>query len=382
MVITDVKTYYIRPRWMLVKISTDEGVVGWGEPTLEGKSTVVSEAINVFKQFLIGQDPMNIEHLYNVLYRRGFYRGGGILCSAISGIEQALWDIKGKYLGVPVWQLLGGKCRDRIRMYAHLMPNIDKPTKEQIKEWVNRRKVQGFKSVKMGMFCPVRHIDSMAMVEEYIETFAYVREVAGKEMDIAIDFHGRISPAMAPVLCRELEPYHPMFIEEPVLPENVDAMLKVAQKTTIPIAAGERLFTAFAFREYIEKQVLNVLQPDLCHCGGILQAFKIAAMGSNYYCSVAPHNPLGPVSLAACLQLATCIENFTAQEHPTLPNQLDLGVGLLKKPFIIKDGYVDVPTAPGLGVEIDEDKLAELLYDGTWHNPVSIYLDDNSIGEW
>lgn len=382
MVITDVKTYYIRPRWMLVKISTDEGVVGWGEPTLEGKSTVVSEAINVFKQFLIGQDPMNIEHLYNVLYRRGFYRGGGILCSAISGIEQALWDIKGKYLGVPVWQLLGGKCRDRIRMYAHLMPNVDKPTKEQIKEWVNRRKVQGFKSVKMGMFCPVRHIDSMAMVEEYIETFAYVREVAGKEMDIAIDFHGRISPAMAPVLCRELEPYHPMFIEEPVLPENVDAMLKIAQKTTIPIAAGERLFTAFAFREYIEKQVLNVLQPDLCHCGGILQAFKIAAMGSNYYCSVAPHNPLGPVSLAACLQLATCIENFTAQEHPTLPNQLDLGVGLLKKPFIIKDGYVDVPTAPGLGVEIDEDKLAELLYDGTWHNPVSIYLDDNSIGEW
>ena len=382
MVITDVKTYYIRPRWMLVKISTDEGVVGWGEPTLEGKSTVVSEAINVFKQFLIGQDPMNIEHLYNVLYRRGFYRGGGILCSAISGIEQALWDIKGKYLGVPVWQLLGGKCRDRIRMYAHLMPNVDKPTKEQIKEWVNRRKVQGFKSVKMGMFCPVRHIDSMAMVEEYIETFAYVREVAGKEMDIASDFHGRISPAMAPVLCRELEPYHPMFIEEPVLPENVDAMLKIAQKTTIPIAAGERLFTAFAFREYIEKQVLNVLQPDLCHCGGILQAFKIAAMGSNYYCSVAPHNPLGPVSLAACLQLATCIENFTAQEHPTLPNQLDLGVGLLKKPFIIKDGYVDVPTAPGLGVEIDEDKLAELLYDGTWHNPVSIYLDDNSIGEW
>ena len=388
MKITDIQVYFVKPRWMLVKVMTDEGIWGWGEPTLEGRSTVVAAAIEVFREYLIGEDPMNIEHLYNVLYRRGFYRGGAILCSAISGIEQALWDIKGKYLGVPVWQLLGGKCRERIRMYAHVMPYRDRGGRqegndaEEVKRCVELRKAQGFKSVKMAMVCPVRHIDSLKMVEEYVELFSLVRQTAGREMDIAIDFHGRVSPAMAPILCRELEPYYPMFVEEPVLPENVDAMVKIAQKTTIPIAAGERLFTSFAFREYVEKQALQVLQPDLCHCGGILQAFKIAAMGANYYCSVAPHNPLGPVSLAACLQLATCIENFTAQEHPTLENKLDLGVGLLKKPFVVEDGYIAVPTEPGLGVDVDEELLSGLLYDGNWRNPASFVLDDGSIGEW
>ena len=382
MVITNLEVFFIQPRWMLVKISTDEGIVGWGEPTLEGRVTVVKAAIEVFKECLIGQDPMNIEHLYHVMYRTGFYRGGAVIVSAISGIEQALWDIKGKYLGVPVWQLLGGKCRDKIRMYAHLMPNIDHPTKDDIDHWVNKRKAEGFKSVKMGMFCPVRHIDSMKMVKEYIDIFAYVREVAGMEMDIAIDFHGRISPAMAPILCRELEQYYPMFIEEPVLPENVDALVKVTNKTTIPIATGERIFTTFGFREIIEKQAANVLQPDVCHCGGILQTFKIAAMGADYYMNVAPHNPLGPVALAACLQVDTCVANFTAQEHPTLPSKLDLGVGLFKEPFEIKDGYIDIPTKPGLGFEIDEELLKDHLYDGKWRNPAVCALDDNSLGEW
>ncbi|MFI3207350.1 MAG: galactonate dehydratase [Clostridia bacterium] len=382
MKITDLKVYYIKPRWMLVKIITDEGIVGWGEPTLEGRSTVVGEAIEVFKEYLIGEDPMNIEHLYHVMSRRGFYRGGAVICSAISGIEQALWDIKGKYLGVPVWQLLGGKCRDRIRMYAHLLPDLDHPTKDEIDFWINKRKEQGFKSGKMGMFCPVRHIDSMQMIEDYVNNFAYVREVAGKELDIAIDFHGRVSPAMAPILCRELEPYHPMFVEEPVLPENVDALLKVSNKTTIPIASGERIFTTFGFREMIEKQAVNVLQPDVCHCGGILQTFKIAAMGADYYMNIAPHNPLGPVALAACLQIDTCVANFTAQEHPTLPSKLDLGVGLFKEPFEIKDGFIDIPTKPGLGFEIDEDLLQTLLYDGNWRNPNVVSADDKSLAEW
>ncbi|WP_010166629.1 galactonate dehydratase [Candidatus Epulonipiscium viviparus] len=382
MKIINLEVFYIKPRWMLVKISTDEGIVGWGEPTLEGRATVVGEAIRVFKEYLLGEDPMNIEHLYNVMYRRGFYRGGAVICSAISGIEQALWDIKGKFLGVPVWQLLGGRCRDKIRMYAHLLPNIDHPQKDQIDQWVARRKEQGFKSVKMGMFVPVRHIDSMKMVKDYIRTFSYVREVAGDDLDIAIDFHGRISPAMAPVLCRELEPFHPMFIEEPVLPENVDALVKVADKTTIPIAAGERIFTTFGFRELIEKQAINIVQPDLCHCGGILQTFKIAAMAANYYINVAPHNPLGPVALAASLQIDTCIENFTAQEHPTLPDKLDLGVGLFKEPFEINDGYIDVPTRPGLGFEIDEHLLQNHIYDGNWRNPTVCSQDDNSLGEW
>jgi galactonate dehydratase len=383
MKITDVQVFQIQPRWMLVKISTDEGISGWGEPTLEGKATVVEEAIYVFTDLLIGEDPMRIEHLYNKLYRGSFYRGGAVLCSAISGIEQALWDIKGKKLGVPVWQLLGGKCRDRIRMYAHTVPFNDNPSGEEIRYWVKKRINDGFTALKTSMVAPpIRHIDTWEKVESIVERIAAMREAAGKNVDIAIDFHGRISPAMAPILMKELEPYHPMFIEEPVLPENVDVMKKISGKTVIPIAAGERLFTSFGFREIIEKQAVNVVQPDLCHCGGIIQAYKIAAMAENYYISVAPHNPLGPVALAACLQIDTCISNFTAQEHPTHEAKLDLGYGLFKEAFEIKNGYIDVPEKPGLGFEIDEYALKELIYDGRWSNPILYYDDDNSLGEW
>lgn len=383
MKIIDVQVFQIKPRWMLVKISTDEGITGWGEPTLEGKATVVEEAIKVFADLLIGEDPMRIEHLYNKLYRGGFYRGGPILCSAISGIEQALWDIKGKRLGVPVWQLLGGKYRDRIRMYAHTVPFNDDPSKDEISYWVKKRVDDGFTALKTSMVAPpIRHIDTWDKVESIVERIAAMREAAGKNVDIAVDFHGRISPAMAPLLMKELEPYHLMFIEEPVLPENVDVMKKISEKTVIPIAAGERLFTTFGFREIIEKQAVNVVQPDVCHCGGILQTLKIAAMAENYYISVAPHNPLGPVALAACLQIDTCIPNFTAQEHPTHEEKLDLGNGLFKEPFVIKDGYIDVPQRPGLGFEIDEYAVKELSYDGKWSNPILYHEDDNSLGEW
>lgn len=256
------------------------------------------------------------------------------------------------------------------------------PSADDVKYWTNKRKDAGFTALKTVMLAPVKHIDTIALVETFVNRFAQMREIAGKNIDIAIDFHGRVSPAMAPVLCKELEPYYPMFIEEPVLPENVDSMVRIAQKTTIPIATGERLFTTFGYREVIEKQAAQVLQPDICHCGGILQAFKIAAMGANYYCSVAPHNPLGPVALAACLQLDTCIPNFTAQEHPTMKDGSDLGNGILKEPFQIKNGYIDVPTKPGLGIEVDEYLVKELSYDGKWINPLLYYEDDNSLAEW
>lgn len=326
---------------------------------------------------------MNIELLYNMMYRGAFYRGGAVIYSAISGIEQALWDIKGKKLGVPVWQLLGGKCRDRIRMYAHLLPFNDNPTEEDIRYWAKKRLDDGFTALKTSMLTPpVRHIDTLATIRTIVNRMEVLRDAVGEEIDFAIDFHGRISPAMAPVLCRELEKVFPMFIEEPVLPENVDAMAKIARMTTIPIASGERLFTTYGYRELIEKQAVSVVQPDVCHCGGILQTFKIAAMAQNYYMSVAPHNPLGPVALAACLQIDACIQNFTAQEHPTHMERLDLGEGLFRTPFVIKDGYIDVPQGPGLGFEIDEAYLNEILYDGRWSNPVLFFQDDGSMGEW
>lgn len=383
MKITEIQVYHIRPRWMVVKVLTDEGICGYGEPTLEGKATVVEEAVRVLAEVITGQDPLRIEHLYQMMYRGGFYRGGAVLCSAISGIEQALWDIKGKALGAPVWQLLGGKCRERIRMYAHAIPFADDPSEEEIRRWVKKRVDDGFTALKTSMVAPpIRAIDTWAKVEDIVSRIAVMREAAGKNVDIAVDFHGRISPAMAPLLLRELEPFHLMFVEEPVLPENVDVMRKVSESTTIPIAAGERLFTAFGFRELIEKQAVNVAQPDLCHCGGILQGLKIAAMAENYYMPVAPHNPLGPVALAACLQLDACIPNFLAQEHPTQEEGKDLGAGLFREPFVIENGYIAAPEKPGLGFEIEENALLESCYDGKWRNPILFFPEDGSMGEW
>lgn len=381
MKIVKLETFHIRPRWLFLKITTDEGVCGWGEPVIEGRSQIVEEAVHVLGKAIVGEDPMNIEHLWQVMYRGSFYRGGAILCSAISGIEQALWDIKGKVLGVPVWQLLGGKCRDRIRMYSHITP-IENPSPQMLCEAALDKVRQGYDALKTPMRLPVRHIDTMKVVEEYVNKFAALREAVGKEVDIAIDFHGRVSPAMAPIFCRELEPYYPMFVEEPVLPENVDAMVRISRSTTIPIATGERLFTPWAFREVLEKQAAQVLQPDLSHCGGILSTYKIASMAANYYVSIAPHNPLGPIALASCLQIDTCIPNFTAQENIRLEDGSDLGKGIFKQEFEVEQGYIKVPEAPGLGFEVDEYNLKEFIYDGTFTCPVAFYEDDNSLADW
>ena len=381
MKITKLETFHIRPRWLFLKITTDEGMCGWGEPVIEGRSRIVEEAVHVLGEQIIGQDPFQIEHLWQLMYRGSFYRGGAILCSAISGIEQALWDIKGKALGVPVWQLLGGKCRDRIRMYAHITP-IENPSPAIICQAAKEKVAQGYDALKTPMRVPVRHIDTMKTVIEYVDKFAALRDAVGTDVDVAIDFHGRVSPAMAPIFCRELEKYYPMFVEEPVLPENVDSMVRVARSTTIPIATGERLFTPWAFREVLEKQAAQVLQPDLSHCGGILSTYKIASMAANYYASIAPHNPLGPIALASCLQIDTCIPNFTAQENIRLEDGSDLGAGVFKEPFEIVKGYIQVSEKPGLGFEVDEDTMKEFIYDGKFTCPVVYYEDDNSLADW
>lgn len=382
MKITKLESYFVKPRWQFLKVYTDEGLVGYGEPILEGKSTVVAEAVQVLGRMIIGEDPMNIEHLWELMYRGSFYRGGAIIMSAISGIEQALWDIKGKYLHVPVWQLLGGKCRDRIKMYAHVCSGMYDSTRQMKVESARRLVQKGFKALKVTFNCPVRHIDTQEKADQMVEEFAAVREAVGKKIDIAIDFHGRISAAMSIRLCQLLEPYYPMFIEEPVLPENVDVLVKVRESTTIPIATGERLFTKWGFREVIEKQAACVLQPDLCHAGGILETFKIAALAENYYCSLAPHNPLGPIALSSCLQLDTCIPNFTAQEHPTLKEGYDLGKVYFKKPYEIRDGYIDIPQGPGLGFELNEESLETMKYDGYNARTVVYFPDDHSLGEY
>ena len=383
MKITKLETFHVRPRWLFLKIHTDEGLVGYGEPVLEGRARTVETAVNELASYLIGKDPLRIEHHWQAMYRGSFYRGGPVLMSAISGIEQALWDIKGKYYQMPIYEMLGGACRDKIRMYGHLKTvAIERGnTIVQMVEVARQRKAEGFTAAKYSIIPPIQPIDTLAALDSHVERFAAVREALGKEVDLAIDFHGRVSPAMAIRLAQALEPYYPMFIEEPCLPENVDTMVKIATSTTIPIAAGERLFTRWGFREYLEKQAVAVVQPDLCHVGGIFEARKLAAMAEVYYVTVAPHNPLGPISLAACLQLDACIPNFLLQEHPGMPEKWDLGVGYLKQPFVIENGSIALPKGPGLGIELDEAFLQAQSYDGAWDTP-RLYHEDGSVADW
>jgi galactonate dehydratase len=371
MKITKLETFFVKPRWVFLKVSTDEGIVGWGEPVVEGRSQTVTAAVHEIGRYLIGEDPRRIEHHWQAIYRGQFYRGGPVLCSALSGIEQALWDITGKWLGQPVWQLLGGATRDRIRMYGWVGG-------ETYGDYIRSAQVSvdaGFTALKMGLPGAVNIVDTPANADRIVERFAGLRASVGNEIDIGIDFHGRVSPAMAVRLARALEPYAPMFIEEPVLPENVDALVTVARSTTIPIATGERLFTKWGFREVLEKLAAVILQPDLSHAGGILEVKKIAAMAECYFAAIAPHCPLGPIALAACLQLDACIPNFLVQEH------LTTGEGYLKQPFVIQDGYIGVPQKPGLGIDVDEGLMQEKLYDGTWETP-RLWHADGSVADW
>ncbi len=371
MKITRLETFFVKPRWLFLKVHTNEGIVGWGEPVVEGRSQTVAAAVHEIGRYLIDQDPRRIEHHWQAIYRGQFYRGGPVLCSALSGIEQALWDIAGKWLGQPVYQLLGGATRDRIRMYGWLGGATFGDYIESARVRVN----EGFTALKMGLFDAVRIVDTPALVDDAVRRFAEIRQMVGPNVDVGVDFHGRCSPAMSIRLAKALEPYQPMFIEEPVLPENIDALVTVARSTTIPIATGERLFTKWGFREVLEKQAAVILQPDLSHAGGILECKKIAAMAECYYAAIAPHCPLGPIALAACVQLDACIPNFLVQEHVTL------GEGYLKEPFKIVNGYIDVPAAPGLGVEVDEEALADKLYDGSWETP-RLWHEDGSVADW
>ena len=383
MKITKLELIHVKPRWMFLKMYTDKDIVGLGEPILEGHAHAVEAVIREFEEYLIGKDPMQIEHHVQALYRGGFYRGGPLMMSAISGIEQAMWDIKGKYYNCPVYEMLGGKCREKIRMYTHIKvagTAGEFPIEDMLK-MADLRLQKGYTALKYSIIPPIKQIETPENMKKHVERFKKVREHIGDGVDLAIDFHGRVSPALAIRLAEELKPYYPMFIEEPCLPENVDSMVTVARSTSIPIAAGERLFGKWQYRELIEKQAVSVIQPDLCHVGGIFEARKLASMIEMYYGTVAPHNPLGAISLASCLQLDACIPNFLVQEHPGNLDDSDLGVGYIKQPFEIKDGYIEVPTKPGLGVELDEQAIKDKLYDGKWTTPRQ-YYEDGSNAEW
>lgn len=354
MKITKLTTYRLPPRWMFLKIETDEGIVGWGEPVIEGKAKSVEAAVHELGEFIIGQDPARINDIWQMLYRGSFYRGGPILMSAISGIDQALWDIKGKALGAPVYQLLGGLVRDKIKAYSWV--GGDRPS--DVIDGIKKLTAAGFDTFKLNGCEEMGIIDNARKVDAAVEVVAEIRAEFGNRIEFGLDFHGRVDAPMAKILIKELEPYRPLFIEEPVLAEQAEYYSRLAAQTHIPIAAGERMYSRFDFKRVLADGGLAIVQPDLSHAGGITECFKIAAMAESYDVALAPHCPLGPIALASCLHLDFVARNAVLQEQ-SMGIHYNQGAELLdyvvnKEDFNMVDGHFYPLNKPGLGVEINE----------------------------
>ena len=382
MKITEVNTYLVRPRWGFVEILTDDGYSGWGEAVLEGHASTVLECVREMRDYLLGADPTRIEDIFNVLYRAGFYRGGGVLMSAIAGIDQALWDIKGKYFNAPVYELMGGKCRDRMRVYSWI--GGDRP--QDVGSAAKERQNAGFSAIKMNATEELQMIDSYEKVDAVLERVAAIRESCGKYFGIAVDFHGRVHKPMAKILAKKLEEYDLMFIEEPVLCEHMEDFKEIAAACNIPIATGERLFTKYDFKRLLTAGGVDIIQPDLSHAGGITECKKIASMAEAYDVALAPPCPLGPIALASCLNVDATSYNAVIQEQ-SIGIHYNVGKSVLdyvtnQEDFVFTDGYVQLPKRPGLGVEVNKELvLEENKTPHNWKNPVWRHKD-GSVAEW
>lgn len=382
MKIRSYELFQVPPRWLFLKIETDEGIVGWGEPVIEGKAATVKAAVEELMQVLIGKDPQHIEDHWNNMYRAGFYRGGPILMSAIAGIDQALWDIKGKFFNAPIYQLLGGKARETMKVYSWIGGDRPSEVGEAAKAMIEK----GFQAVKMNATEELQIVDSYDKIDAAVARIAAVRSAVGDSVGIGIDFHGRVHKPMAKILAKELEAFRPMFIEEPVLPENNEALREIANHVSIPIATGERMFSRWEFKNLLKDGYADIIQPDLSHAGGITECKKIFSMAEAFDVAVAPHCPLGPIALAACLQVdATCYNAFIQEQ--SLGIHYNQGSDLLdylvnKDVFEYKDGYVKIPEGAGLGIEINEEFVRKQTKIGhNWKNPVWRH-QDGSIAEW
>ena len=380
--ITRLHLYKVPPRWVFLEIETDEGLSGWGEPVLEGRADTVMAAVRELEPLLVGVDPGKINDLWQAMYRGGFYRGGPVLMSAIAGVDQALWDLKGKVLGRPVTELLGGCVRERMKAYTWV--GGDDPA-EEIAQIEERRK-SGLNTFKLNGCGRLTPIASHREIDRIVARVSGIREHFGADIDFALDFHGRVSLPMARVLLKELEHTRPLFIEEPVLPEHAHAYPELAQTTSIPLAAGERAYSRFDFRPILENGGLSIVQPDLSHAGGITECLKIASMADAHDVALAPHCPLGPIALASCLAVDFVSPNSVLQES-SVGIHYNEGVELAdyvrnKEDFEIKEGSFAPMPGPGLGVEIDKDfVIAQSKVDHDWKNPLWRH-DDGSVAEW
>ena len=382
MKITRLTTYRLPPRWMFLKIETDEGITGWGEPVIEGRARTVETAVAELADYLIGKDPSRINDLWQTLYRAGFYRGGPILMSAIAGIDQALWDIKGKVLGAPVYDLLGGLVRDKMKMYSWV--GGDRPA--EVIAGIRKLQAIGFDTFKLNGCEEMALIDNSRTVDAAVAVVAEIREAFGNTIEFGLDFHGRVAAPMARVLIRELEPYRPLFIEEPVLAEQAEYYPRLAAMTHIPIAAGERMFSRFEFKRMFAAGGIAIIQPDLSHAGGITECHKIAAMAEAWDVALAPHCPLGPLALASCLHVDFVAHNAMLQEQ-SMGIHYNQGAELFDyvlnpEDFRFHDGYMLPPKKPGLGVEVNEAMVIERSRNAPdWRNPVWRH-HDGSVAEW
>lgn len=357
--VSKIETFVLKNSWVFVKITTDAGITGWGEMLKDDAKACAAGALEV-GDYLIGKDPRPVVNHWQAIHRGSFYRGGPIKTAILSGIDQALWDITGKCYGVPVYKLLGGPTRDKAFVYG---------TPDEL---------TGVKAMKVSQWTArkaFKYTEGQKFVDEAVERFADL-QTRYPGVDIALDFHGAVQPTTASLLIKALEPYHPWFYEEVVQALNVDVMAELARKTHIPLATGERIFTKWGFREILEKKAAMILQPDVNYAGGITELRLIAGMAEAYYAPLAPHNPNGPCSLAASLQVAACIPNFMVQERGDREHEL------LAEPLPpVRDGYRPIPTGPGLGITIDESKLmnevGEPMEYKTAYDP-----DDGSVVDW
>jgi galactonate dehydratase len=379
MKIAAIEQFFPLPRIRLIKITTDTGLAGWGETTLEGKPKSVKGAVEELAAYLIGKDPLRIEHHWQHMYRSAFFRGGNVLMTAMSGIDQALWDITGKHYGVPTYQLLGGAVRDRIRVYAHWgIGSLTDEGKAAARSRLDLLQKSGYTGFKSGPGGKWRAHEPPSMIDAFVERAFLMREWVGPDVELAFDFHGKMTPALAIEICQEIKGMRPMFVEEPVPQENVDALKLVSDHVPFPIATGERLLSRWEFREVFEKQAVAYIQPDISHAGGITELKKIANMAEVYYIHIMPHCAIGPVAFSASLHVDAVVPNFLMQE------QIDqgLGAGLLKEDWLVKEGHIDLPVKPGLGFEIDEQEIQKQ----------AIYLEelggeyyhetDGSVADW
>lgn len=382
MKITALKTFVVPPRWLFLKVETDEGIHGWGEPILEGHAETLAAKIVELEDFLIGRDPLPIEDIWQMIYRNGCYRGGPVLMSALAGVDMALWDIKGQYHQAPVHALLGGPVRNRVRSYSWI--GGDRPA--DLVESAKAMRSRGFDAVKLNVCGELQIIDRSEKIDSIVAQLAQLRDAVGMEMDLAFDFHGRVHAPMAKILLHELQFLRPLFVEDPVVPTQMDAMADLAKSTTIPLTTGERLYSRYDFKSVFETRAASIINPDTAHVGGISEMVRIGNWAEAYDVALAPHCPLGPIALAASLQVDAVCHNAFIQEqsigihyntNADLTDYLVPGHG-----FEFEEGFLKIPAGPGLGIRINEETVIEKARQGhRWRAPVWRH-GDGSIAEW